>query len=981
MYLVVPYSMRKLLIAVAVALAMCGLSGSVCAQHYTFHSYGQSDGLKNLSTRCMLQDRAGFLWVCTEDGLFRFDGSGFEKMPLDTRDGPYITGIAQDAAGRIWVATNHALLYYDSSGQHTVAGTGEEFEFDLDASLATDPDNSERLYFVSRHRLLVAQRDEKGAWQVAPYFDQAYAAAHPELKDIAFVYPMPHGQFWLGCGMGLCSVSKNTVRFYGKKDGVPEEQYRMVLIARSGRVWIRGEHDLLRLDAGSGRDSGRGAGQFVRAADGLPLFSIGVRDPAMIEDRQGRILINLTEGMARLEGDRWHVFKERTDLPPYAVTALLADRQGSVWLGIEGHGMARWLGYGQVESWTVVNGMSSNVAWNFARDRHGRLWVATERNLELMSQDLDTVAPQVDEQGDPMRRIQTLATTEDGHIWSGSDNGAVIDSDPETKQTRQAAKLLGVFQIFPDSSGRIWICSLSGLFYVNAKDKNATAQRFAASTGPQGRVYEGLQDRDGTLWFISDSGLFRLSGGAWSHIHMPADYHPVLSAQIALAGDGTLWLSGLEPVLMHLRVRGDTAEALDRVSSGRLSSNNIYLVKIDRRGWMWVGSGNGLDVFNGQRWAHFAIEDGLVWNDLNSNSFYEDADGTIWIGTSGGMSHLLHPERLFENEPLSLWVGDARIGGTALSLQSETEVRWGHQPLTVRLASLDFKREQEIGFRYRIEGLGEDWQDTAKHDLRYPPLPPGKYRLAVIALNAFEGQQSAPVYVSFTILPPWWKTRGVLATEIAAAILLFFLVWRWNVRALVARQRRLEALVLQRTHELELEKAELLKTRAALQEQATRDPLTGLLNHGAIIHELEVEMGRADRDGSSLALVLVDLDHFKQVNDSYGHVTGDCVLREYAERLRLAARPYDALGRYGGEELMMIFPGFPIPGSDERLVAVHAALCSDLFDCNGHQLKVTCSLGVAWYQSGSDSTRTLIERADQALYAAKARGRNRVEVG
>ena len=977
MYLVVPYSMRKPFIAVAVVLAICGLGGSAQAQHYTFHSYGQSDGLKNLSTRCMLQDRLGFLWVCTEDGLFRFDGSGFEKMPLDTRDGPYITGIAQDAAARVWVATNHALLYYDSSGQHTVAGTGEEFEFDLHASLAADPDDSGRFYFVSRHRLLVAQRDEKGTWQVAPYFDRAYTAAHPELKNIVFVYSMPHGQFWLGCGVGVCSVLKNTIRFYGKKEGLPEEQYRMALVARSGGVWVRGEHDLLRLDPGSGQ----GARQFVPSADGLPQFSIGVRDPAMIEDGQGRILVNLTEGLARFEGDHWRVFKERTDLPPYAVTALLADRQGSVWLGVEGHGMARWLGYGQVESWTVTNGLSSNVVWNFARDHHGRLWVATERNLELMSQNLETVAPQVDGRGDPMRRIQTLALTEDGHIWSGSDNGAVIDFDPETRQTRQAAKLLGVFQIFPDSSGRIWICSLSGLFYVNAKDRNATAQRFAASAGPQGRVYEGLQDHDGTLWFISDSGLFRLSGSTWSHIYLPADYHPVLSAQIAMAADGTLWLSGLEPVLMHLRVRGDTAEALDRVSSGTLGSNNIYLVKTDRRGWLWVGSGNGLNVFNGQRWTHFAIEDGLVWNDLDSNGFYEDTDGTIWIGTSGGTSHLLHPERLFETEPLSLWVGAARIGDTALSLQSETEVRWGHQPLTVRLASLDFKGEEEVSFRYRIEGLGEDWQDTTKHDLRYPPLPPGKYRLAVIALNALEGQQSAPVYVSFTILPPWWKTRWVLATEVAAGILLFFLVWRWNVRALVARQRRLEALVQQRTHELELEKAELLKTRAALQEQATHDPLTGLLNHGAIIHELEVEMERADRDGSSLALVLVDLDHFKQVNDSYGHVTGDCVLREYAERLRLAARPYDALGRYGGEELMMIFPGFSTPGSDERLVAVHAALCSDLFDCNGYQLKVTCSLGVTWYKPGSDSTRTLIERADQALYAAKARGRNRVEVG
>ena len=237
----------------------------------------------------------------------------------------------------------------------------------------------------------------------------------------------------------------------------------MAFIDLAGRLWVRGEHHLYRLEPG--------AQQFTPADAGLPQFSIGVRDPAIIEDRQGRILINLTEGMARLEGNTWQILKEKLDLPPYAVTALFADRQGSVWLGLGGHGMARWLGYGEVESWTIANGLSSNVVWSFVRDRLGRLWIATERNLERMSQDLTTIEPQVDQQNNPMRRIQTLAITEDGHIWSGSDNGRVIDYDPKTKSAREAAKLQGVFQILPDHSGRIWICSLSGLFYVNVRDR------------------------------------------------------------------------------------------------------------------------------------------------------------------------------------------------------------------------------------------------------------------------------------------------------------------------------------------------------------------------------------------------------------------------------------------------------------------------------------------------------------------------------
>jgi len=330
--------MRSSSIAGAVALVLYGLCIPARAQRHTFHDYGQSDGLRNLNTRCFLQDTIGFLWVCTEDGLFRFDGSSFERMPMDSRDATYVTGITQDAAGRIWVAATHALLYYDSLGPHPVRGAGEPFEFDLHASLAAAPDDAGRIYFVSHHTLMVARWSPKDEWQVSPYFGGAVTAAHPQLKDITFVYAKPNGRLWLGCGPGVCFIANNVVRFYGTGDGLPEEQWRMAFLDLAGRLWVRGERHLCRLEAG--------AQKFTAADAGLPLSSIGVRDPAIIEDHQGRILINLTAGMARLEGNTWQILEEKSDLPPFAVTALFADRQGSVWLGLGGHGMARWLGYG-----------------------------------------------------------------------------------------------------------------------------------------------------------------------------------------------------------------------------------------------------------------------------------------------------------------------------------------------------------------------------------------------------------------------------------------------------------------------------------------------------------------------------------------------------------------------------------------------------------------------------------------------------------
>src|ERR1700676_2864385 len=108
--------MRRLSTFGAVVLALCSLGRGALGQRYSFQHYGQSDGFKNLNVSCMLQDRLGLLWVCTEDGLFRFDGSGLEQMPMGNRETFFITGIAEDAAGRVWVSTNHSLLYYDASG-------------------------------------------------------------------------------------------------------------------------------------------------------------------------------------------------------------------------------------------------------------------------------------------------------------------------------------------------------------------------------------------------------------------------------------------------------------------------------------------------------------------------------------------------------------------------------------------------------------------------------------------------------------------------------------------------------------------------------------------------------------------------------------------------------------------------------------------------------------------------------------------------
>ncbi len=175
---------------------------------------------------------------------------------------------------------------------------------------------------------------------------------------------------------------------------------------------------------------------------------------------------------------------------------------------------------------------------------------------------------------------------------------------------------------------------------------------------------------------------------------------------------------------------------------------------------------------------------------------------------------------------------------------------------------------------------------------------------------------------------------------------------------------------------------ELIAAREALREQATHDPLTGLWNHASILDILKQELVRAKRQEISVGVVMIDLDNFKNINDTHGHLAGDKVLHETAQRIRAATRPYDHVGRYGGEEFLVILPGC----DDSNAIRLAERLCS----CVNQEgirfdeglVKVSISLGiVTCYNTGEVKVNSLIKAADKALYQAKGTGRNRAMLG
>jgi two-component system cell cycle response regulator len=173
---------------------------------------------------------------------------------------------------------------------------------------------------------------------------------------------------------------------------------------------------------------------------------------------------------------------------------------------------------------------------------------------------------------------------------------------------------------------------------------------------------------------------------------------------------------------------------------------------------------------------------------------------------------------------------------------------------------------------------------------------------------------------------------------------------------------------------------QLIAARESLRHLAMHDSLTQLWNRAAIQDLLVAEVARSRREGATLGVVVADLDHFKNVNDTYGHPVGDAVLCETADALRKSTRPYDAIGRIGGEEFLVVLPGCNQINAVSHAERLRFAISETWVETVAGRVQVTASLGVAVLGKGGDGdAQSLVRAADEALYRAKRNGRNRVE--
>ena len=966
---------------VRTAVCWLALCASLQAQQYVFRAYRQTEGLKNLAVNALAADRSGFLWLGTENGAYRFLGSGFQRFgPGEGIADADVRAVVVDPNGTVWAGTAENLYRLD--GERFVVASSSPIHVAAWNFVAVE--DAHRLLIVEKRRLYRLEHDDAGkVLGYRPVFSDGQVAANTDLAQVSSVSvvrePFQGIRIWIGCEKKLYSwvaedhgpgqTRDGNLTEWDTKKGLGKDSWQGVMLDGSGTLWAGGRYRVAALT--------RGAAHFVEHE--IPGSSPGNLYPhaPFIEDREGRVLVPCEDGIARWDGARWRIIGRANGLRLTGhVVSLAFDAAGDLWFATLGDGLYNWAGYQDWEGWNDDQRLPSAVVWTLIPSKDGRIFMGTDKGPGWIDPGSGSSGRLFDGPRWTYGQVDALGTNPDGSLWAGTFSAAIVHIDAKTGKTVESAKLPAlVTRAVKDSKGHLYLTTNNGIYERDVADPRAVPRRIAdlgAFLPEDTRLEAGCESPSGAMWFLADTQLIRFQNGHWTM--PPIDGLSKMTGQmldLSCAANGDLWVTGEQTGTWRLTPGQDRLEAWQLQLPRELQMLTPVAVLADTRGWVWLGTDAGLVVWNGHSWRHLTQESGLIWNDVNQGVLLDAADGSLWIGTSGGVAHMMHPEHVFDSIPLTALIAGIQRGENRYPLAENIELPWSALPLHLEVSSPATRNRSELVFKYRMEGLQPDWIDDQDGTVVFPSLPPGAYTFTAMANNPSQSAFSAPVKVDIRILPPWWRTWWFYSLCSLGGVLLLLAAVRLFLGHLHQRSRELEKLVRERTSELEI-------SREQLRIQATHDGLTGMLNRMGVLRALAAEMDRARREATTLAVALVDLDHFKRLNDEHGHLAGDEALRWFSAAVGSALRPYDHAGRYGGEEFLLVLAEIPVQAARQRLASLHSSISNLKIPMHGAFVCLNCSLGATLFDPsvGFTSEESLLSIADEALYEAKAAGRN-----
>jgi signal transduction histidine kinase len=423
-----------------------------------------------------------------------------------------------------------------------------------------------------------------------------------------------------------------------------------------------------------------------------------------------------------------------------------------------------------------------------------------------------------------------------------------------------------------DPQKRLWVATFRGLF----RETEAGAGKFERlqpeAHPANASFYSILVDRQGRTWTASSAGVAVFDQ---RNCRTFGRKHGIKAVPRTLAEgpDGAVWIGYGEPVgVSRLELRPDgSSQVSQKTERDGLPSSMVVSTGFDHSGRLWLGTDRGAAVQEQGGWRQYTQADGLAWNDTNFASFAAGPRNDVWVGTNRGLSHYMGTGLKLEPLPPKVMITAASFANGAQPTGKDRDIAFRDRAFHVRFTALTFQDEKQVQFRYRVAGLHDNWIVTANRDLHMPRLSAGRYRFEVEACNSRGLWSTTPATFSFRILPPWYQHPLTLGMGL---LLLGFSVWgihRWRLFRLLRQQRLLEAMVEERTNDLNeakerSEEANRLKSEfLARMSHEIRTPMNAILGMTGIV--LEGHLQDSDREhleevrtsGESLLVLLNDL--------------------------------------------------------------------------------------------------------------------------
>jgi diguanylate cyclase (GGDEF)-like protein len=928
---------------------------------YFIENWSSRDGLPHNSVNAIAQTDDGYLWFATWEGVARYNGLEFKVYQRGHLTGMQDSGTRALTAGvdnQLWVGGVRGSLTrrlgFSWQALDTASSLVNGILVDRDDNLWTAIEGK-GVYFQTKngvnYGLPVERLGGVSAYRLVEGHDGViYAATDNGLYAIS-----SHDVVNLFAGTELNGIIARYVSL--RSDGA-------VLVATDRGAWQYKNQ------------------QFIAVT---PEFQS--QPTTLIEqDSSGALWIGTSNhGIARYDGDHIEILDSKSGLSDNRILAWFQDKQNNIWIGTNG-GITR-LRDASISSMTESDGLKGDYTRTvLALDDH-RFWVGSSNGLSLIAKNGATFDV-IDNYPTIALSILSLAQSHDGDLFIGTySNGLWRLHDgilqPELNE-ENGLPSNEVRAILPDDKGNLWLATTKGIVKRGA-DGHIQLFNKANSALHGDYILALAEDEKGRIWFGSGVGAGYIEADQVHVINIEA----LEQAQYAFGfhvEKGFVWIATDRGIICYQQSNGKVS-LIGRPAG--LPIDKFFQILADNKGSFWLTSNQGLwrinykdahDVATGKLgtipFEHFDEDDGMASSQINGGSNPASgllSSGELFFPTAKGVA-IVDPKKLASSKMTRLPVVLESVSFDHDTVDPDIRRLVPAKTGAVRFSyvGLGFVIAERLQYRTKLVGFETSWSYRGNQTVaEYTNLSPGHYRFLVSARYPY-GQWFDSEYVyEFEVEPKFWQRKDSIIFAVLGVVVAIWLSVQFRLAALRKSEHHLK-------EQVELQTEELRRQAQRFKRLSHEDALTGLANRRAFDRDLQAAFMRSQASNQPLSLALIDIDHFKWINDKHSHLIGDQALVAVGALIAEYVGDPCCVARWGGEEFTVLFNG-----SENDAVKYFETLrhAIDAMDCSliANDLHITVSIGVV-HSVGVDNYDGLLTRADHALFEAKQAGRNQVKV-